>query len=119
MSPKNYFSYLVDATASTFSGYTMIQIPDEINEHEVIAIITSPIPKELFEKERKSYHEEIKEIKNEYVHRLHNKVAKKLYNNKHTSAKKPSYKAIVSYHNKRYSRDSMIISDKDDRILFM
>ena len=120
LTPKSYFSAVVDADPTYFGEYTKIELPEGQNWETYIQMLGRPVSQDLFERERKTLDEELKESQSDASTVLYKKIQTVLYGASHSRThKQPSYRDFCVYHQTYYTRENMIVSWKDDKPIFI
>lgn len=111
LTPKIYFSAVVDADPTYFGEYTKIDLSEGQNWENYVQMLCKPVSQALFERERKTLNEELQESQSDDSTMLYKKIQTVLYGASHARThKQPSYGDFCAYHQTYYTKENMIVS---------
>lgn len=120
LTPKSYFSAIVDADPTYFGEYTKIELPEGQNWEIYIQMLCKPVSQDLFERERKTLNEELQESQSDASTMLYKKIQTVLYGASHSRThKQPNYRDFCTYHQTYYTKENMIVSWENDKLVFV
>lgn len=113
----DYLNFIHNSVLTTFSTYTLLDLPDYYDIDKYLEKIFSELDEKLIKSEKKVLKEELKKTNYNYI--LFEKIWKKIYwkffNNNWIS--KVTTQEVKDYHKKYYNKSNIIICDEDFNII--
>lgn len=124
-SPKNmtsndFFSKMQNTICEVYATYSSYDFERKPRKRELKRLCL-PLEKDVFAYEKKLFLQEIRENKYNYLSGLNSRISKKLYWiwYKWDEWKLPNFKEINIYHNKYYTKEKCVVSDDNDKIIYI
>ncbi|MDP2090507.1 MAG: hypothetical protein Q8K30_02815 [Candidatus Gracilibacteria bacterium] len=113
----DYLNFIHNSVLTTFSTYTLLDLPDYYDIDKYLEKIFSELDEKLIKSEKKVLKEELKKTNYNYI--LFEKIGKKIYGKffNNNGISKVTTQEVKDYHKKYYNKSNIIICDEDFNII--